>query len=83
MAAVPPLRAGARCRCPRRGEGLPLAILLLGALAVTAALAVEAKLSPPLWIHAVLWPIFTLGGAVAMRPPEAPLIALQFLHRDP
>jgi uncharacterized protein (DUF983 family) len=83
MAAVPPLRAGARCCCPRRGEGLPLAILLLGALAVTAALAVEAKLSPPLWIHAVLWPIFILVGAVGLlRPFKATLIALQFRHRD-
>ena len=50
---------------------------------LSSGLKVAAKLSPPLWIHAVLWPIFTLGGAVAMRPPEAPLIALQFLHRDP
>ena len=112
MAAVPPLIAGLRCRCPRCGEGALFSgmldvreacvhcgldlrahdagdgpavfvILLLGALVVAAALVVEAKFSPPLWIHAVLWPIFILGGAIAMlRPLKATLIALQFRHRD-
>ena len=112
MAAVPPLPAGLRCRCPpcgagelfsrmcgmretcgHRGFGLRahdagngpavLVILLLGALVVAAALVVEAKFSPPLWIHAVPWPIFILGGAIAMlRPLKATLIALQFRHRD-
>jgi uncharacterized protein (DUF983 family) len=112
MAAVPPLPAGLRCRCPRCGEevlfsGLldmreacghrdfdlrahdagdgpaVLVILLLGALVVAAALVVEAKFSPPLWIHAVPWPIFILGGAIAMlRPSKATLVAPQFRHRD-
>jgi uncharacterized protein (DUF983 family) len=60
-----------------------LVILLLGALVVAGALFVEAKFSPPLWIHAALWPMFILGGAVAMlRPFKATLIALQFRHRD-
>ena len=112
MAAVPPLPAGLRCRCPRcgagelfsrmcgmretcghRGFGLRahdagngpavLVILLLGALVVAAALGVEAKFSPPLWIHAVPWPIFILSGAIAMlRPFKATLVAPQFRHRD-
>jgi uncharacterized protein (DUF983 family) len=112
MAAVPPLRAGLLCRCPRCGEGALFSglldvreaclrcgldlrahdagdgpaifvILLLGALVVAGALFVEAKFSPPLWIHAALWPMFILGGAVAMlRPFKATLIALQFRHRD-
>ena len=112
MAAVPPLPAGLRCRCPRcgagelfsrmcgmretcghRGFGLRahdagngpavLVILLLGALVVAAALVVEAKFSPLLWIHAVPWPIFILGGAIAMlRPSKATLVAPQFRHRD-
>ena len=58
-------------------------ILILGALVVIAALTVEMKFEPPLWIHAVLWPIFICVGAVALlRPFKATLIALQFHHRD-
>lgn len=112
MAAVPPLLAGLRCRCPRCGEGrlfegllavrascaqcgldlrahdagdgpAVFVILLLGALVVAAALTVEMKFAPPLWIHALLWPMFILGGAIAMlRPLKAMLIALQYRHRD-
>ena len=58
-------------------------ILILGALVVIAALTIEMKFEPPLWIHALLWPIFILAGAVALlRPFKATLIALQFRHRD-
>ncbi|MBM3478975.1 MAG: DUF983 domain-containing protein [Alphaproteobacteria bacterium] len=43
----------------------------------------RSKFAPPLWIHAVPWPIFVLGGAVAMlRPSKATLIALQSRHLD-
>lgn len=57
-------------------------ILLLGALVVGLAIAVEVAFAPPLWVHAVLWTPVVLGGAIAMlRPLKAGLIALQYRHR--
>ena len=58
-------------------------ILVLGFLVVAAALIVEVKFSPPLWVHALLWPGFILAGAIFMlRVFKATLIALQFRHRS-
>jgi uncharacterized protein (DUF983 family) len=57
-------------------------ILVLGALVVGLALAVELTFSPPLWLHMVLWPPLILVGAVALlRPFKATLIAFQYRHR--
>jgi uncharacterized protein (DUF983 family) len=57
-------------------------ILVLGALVVGLALAVELMLSPPLWLHMVLWPPVILGGAIGLlRPFKATLIAFQYRHR--
>lgn len=57
-------------------------ILILGFLVVGMALLVEAKLEPPLWVHAVIWPFVIFGGAILMlRPLKAGLIALQYRHR--
>jgi uncharacterized protein (DUF983 family) len=59
-----------------------LAILLLGAVLVGGAVWVEFRFEPPLWVHAVLWPLVALPGAVAvMRPAKAALVALQYRHR--
>jgi uncharacterized protein (DUF983 family) len=57
-------------------------ILILGAIVVALAILVEAKLAPPLWVHAVIWPPVILAGALAMlRVFKAGLIALQYRHR--
>jgi uncharacterized protein (DUF983 family) len=57
-------------------------ILVLGALVVGLALAVELTFSPPLWLHMVLWPPLILAGAIALlRPFKATLIAFQYRHR--
>jgi uncharacterized protein (DUF983 family) len=57
-------------------------ILILGAVVVALAILVEAKLAPPLWVHAVIWPPVILAGAIGMlRPLKAGLIALQYRHR--
>lgn len=57
-------------------------ILVLGALVVGLALAVELIFAPPLWLHMVLWPPVILIGAVALlRPFKATLIAFQYRHR--
>ena len=58
------------------------AILMLGMLVVGLAALVEVNVSPPIWVHLLLWAPLILIGAVAMlRPLKAGLIALQYRHR--
>jgi uncharacterized protein (DUF983 family) len=58
------------------------AILIVGAVVVALAFWVEFRFSPPLWVHAVIWPILTLILAVAvMRPVKAALVALHYRLR--
>ncbi len=57
-------------------------ILVLGALVVGLAFWVEMRFSPPLWVHAVLWPVLTVPAAILMmRPAKAALIAQQYRYR--
>ncbi len=57
-------------------------ILVLGAIVVGLALAVELLAAPPLWLHMVLWPPVILVGAIALlRPFKATLIAFQYRYR--
>ncbi len=57
-------------------------ILILGFVVVGLALWVELSFTPPLWLHAILWPPVILGGSLAMlRPLKALMVALQFRHR--
>jgi len=65
------------------GDGAAFAvILLLGGLVIWMAFWVEFHLSPPLWVHALIWPIFTVPVAILMmRPLKAALVALQYRHR--
>ncbi len=56
-------------------------ILILGALVVLAAIIVEVKFAPPLWVHLVLWIPAIVGGAILLlRPLKAGMIALQYRH---
>ena len=65
------------------GDGpAALVILVLGALVLLCASLVELAFAPPLWVHAVLWTAFIIGGAIWMlRVMKAWLIAMQFRHR--
>ncbi|MDW8442992.1 MAG: DUF983 domain-containing protein [Acetobacteraceae bacterium] len=65
------------------GDGPAVAgIFVLGVVIVVAALWVELAFEPPLWLHAVLWPVLSIPLALAvMRPAKAALIALQYRHR--
>lgn len=57
-------------------------ILILGALIVPLALLLETAAGPPLWVHAAIWPLVIIAGAVGLlRPAKALLIALQFKHK--
>ena len=57
-------------------------ILILGAIVVGLAILVEIRFAPSLWVHAVIWPLFTVPAAILlMRPAKAALVALQFRNR--
>ena len=74
---------GLDLRAHDSGDGpAALVIMLLGAIVVLMAVIVELKFEPPLWVHAILWPIVTIPLALLiMRPLKAALIAQQFRHR--
>jgi uncharacterized protein (DUF983 family) len=74
---------GLDLRAHDSGDGpASLVIFVLGAIVVGLAFWVEFRFSPPLWVHAVLWPIVTVPLAIGlMRPLKAALVALQFRHR--
>lgn len=66
------------------GDGAVVgAILVLGTIVVSLAFWVEFRFSPPLWVHAILWPVISIPLAVAlMRPAKAALVALQYRFRS-
>ena len=74
---------GLDLRAHDSGDGPAMAgIFIVGALAVIAALVVDAKYRPPLWLHAVLWPVLVLPlSLLVMRLAKALLVALQYRHR--
>lgn len=59
-------------------------IFILGALVVPMALMLESAISPPLWVHGIIWGIVILGGSIGLlRPFKGVLIALQYHHQTP
>ncbi|MEE8499875.1 MAG: DUF983 domain-containing protein [Kiloniellales bacterium] len=57
-------------------------IFILGFLVVPAALFVESRFEPPMWLHVAIWPPLILGAALGLlRPMKGVLIALQYRHR--
>lgn len=57
-------------------------IFILGFLLVPLALLFDAYVSPPLWVHAILWGIVALGLCIgALKPLKSYIIYLQFKHR--
>ena len=49
------------------GDAFAVPILIvLGAIVVGAAFWLDATFRPPWWVHALIWPVVTAGGAVAM-----------------
>ena len=66
------------------GDG-PAFFIILPLSIVTAVLAllVEVNITPPMWVHAILWPVFIgLGVGGLLRPVKATMIALQYRYRD-
>jgi uncharacterized protein (DUF983 family) len=77
-------RCGLDLRAQDAGDGPAVfVVLILGAVTVGLAIAVEIAFAPPLWLHAVLWTPVVVGGAILLlRPLKAGLIALQYRHRQ-
>jgi uncharacterized protein (DUF983 family) len=74
---------GLDLRAHDAGDGPAVGVIMvLGAIVVILAFWVEFRFAPPLWVHAVLWPVVTIPAAILMmRPAKAALIAVQFRHR--
>jgi len=66
------------------GDGASVfGIFIVGTVVVALAFWVEFHFSPPLWVHAVLWPLVTVPLTIAViRPAKAALLALQYRHRS-
>jgi uncharacterized protein (DUF983 family) len=76
-------RCGLDLRGVDAGDGaIALVIMVLGAIVVAGAFWVDFHFTPPLWVHAVLWPAVAIPLAVLMiRPMKAVFIAMQYRHR--
>ena len=58
-------------------------VLIVGAITVAGALIVEAKITPPFWVHAVLWlPLILCGSIGLLRPFKALFFAINYRHRS-
>ena len=66
------------------GDGPAVAAtFVLGTVIVGFAGLVELTLSPPLWVHAVLWaPLVIAGTAAVLRPLKGASVALQHTYRS-
>ena len=56
--------------------------LILGTIVTVAAIALELSLSPPLWLHMLIWTPVTLGGVLlSLRLAKGWLLALEYRNR--
>ena len=63
------------------GDGPQVFVILILGFVVGFAFWVDVAFTPPLWVHALIWPPVILGGAPAMlRPLKAGLAAQRFRH---
>ncbi len=59
-----------------------LLIFFLGAVVVALAIWIEIAYEPPLWVHAVVWPLVILAAALGLlRPLKAVMVALEYKHK--
>lgn len=57
-------------------------IFVLGFLLVPLAIWFEVVISPPLWLHGVLWTAVALGLTLGLlKPVKAYVLGLQYIHR--
>ncbi|MCP1471834.1 uncharacterized protein (DUF983 family) [Sphingobium sp. OAS761] len=56
--------------------------LIIGALMVALALALEFGVHPPVWVHILLWPILTTVAVVySLRVAKGALLILEYRNR--
>lgn len=66
------------------GDGPAVAAtFIIGTLAVGLAAWLELTMSPPLWVHAVLWGPLVVGGSIlVLRPLKGATVAIQYRYRS-
>jgi uncharacterized protein (DUF983 family) len=63
------------------GDGFVVPILMvLGFSVIGAAIYVDFTYTPPLWLHAIIWPPVTLGLALVMTRYLKSFLAVQQFH---
>ena len=65
------------------GDGAAAFIILIESVVLVGlAFWVEFRFNPPLWVHAILWPVLAIPATILMmRPFKAFLVAQQFRNR--
>jgi len=57
-------------------------ILILGGVIVAAAITLELSLSPPFWVHMLIWiPVTAIAVVGALRISKAALLALEYRNK--
>ncbi len=57
--------------------------LIVGAIVLGLALAVEANFHPPFWVHILLWVPLTVAAVIgSLRVSKAILLILEHRHRN-
>ena len=57
-------------------------IMIVGFIVAGAALVTEIAVSPPIWVHFVLWaPLVLILCLATLRPLKGVLVALQYHHK--
>ncbi len=56
--------------------------LILGTLVMTAAIALELTVHPPLWVHLLIWLPVTFAGVIgSLRLAKAALLSAEYRNR--
>ena len=56
-------------------------IFLIGAIVVGLAMWLELSVSPPWWLHMLLWvPLTVIGAVAALRVSKGVLLGLEYKH---
>ncbi len=65
------------------GDGpAALLILVLGGAIVAAAIILELTMSPPFWVHILIWvPVSVVAVVAALRVSKAALLALEYRNK--
>jgi uncharacterized protein (DUF983 family) len=78
-------QCGAALRERSSGDGPAVFVIFaLGAVLSVLAWIVAVTLSPPIWVHAIIWPVAVIAGTLALlRPFKGVIVALEYHHGTP